>query len=330
MASYIARRLFYALLTFLGITVAVFTLIHAVPGDPIDFYLSASGPGVLISPEVIARIRSEQSLDRPLTVQYLRWLARVTVFDFGSSFIDRRDVSGRVLEKLPNTLLLNVLALAFSLAVAIPAGVMAAARRDGWFDRISRLILVLFYSLPSFWIALLLAFLFAVRLDLLPLYGMTSDDYETFSTMQRLSDRLWHLILPVLSLSLAQIAIFARFSRSSLLEVLSQDFITTARAKGVSETGVIVKHAFRNSMLPLITVVALTLPWLLSGSVIIERLFQWDGIGRLYFHSIQARDYPTIMGLTVMTAMAVLLVSFLTDVAYAIIDPRVRLRESTK
>lgn len=329
MASYLARRLVYALLTFLGITVAVFTLIHAVPGDPIDFYLSASGPGVHVTPEVIARIRSEQYLDRPLTVQYFHWLGRVAVLDFGSSFIDRRDVFYRVLEKLPNTLLLNLLALAFSLAVAIPAGVIAAARRDGWFDRVSRVVLVLFYSLPGFWIALLLAFLFAVRLDVLPLYGMTSDDYENLSTLQRFSDRVAHMILPVLSLSLAQIAIFARFSRSSLLEVLSQDFITTARAKGVSESGVIVKHAFRNAMLPLITVVALTLPWLLSGSVIIERLFQWDGIGRLYFHSIQARDYPTIMGLTVMTATAVLLVSLLADVVYALIDPRIRLRESS-
>lgn len=330
MASYIARRLVYALLTFLGITVAVFALIHSVPGDPIDYYLSTSGPGVHVSPEAIARIRSDQYLDRPLMVQYVHWLGRVAVLDFGTSFIDRREVSERVLEKLPNTLILNLLALGFALAVAIPAGVLAAARRDGWFDRISRVILVLFYSLPGFWIALLLAFFFAVRLDLLPLYGMTSDGYENLSTTERILDRISHLILPVLSLSLAQIAIFARFSRSALLEVLSQDFITTARAKGLSEMGVIVKHAFRNAMLPLITVIALTLPWLLSGSVIIERLFQWDGIGRLYFHSMQARDYPTIMGLTMMTAMAVLLVGLLADILYAMVDPRIRLQEPAR
>lgn len=330
MAAYIIRRLAYALLTFLGITIAVFALIHAVPGDPIDFYLSTSGPGMHVPPEVIARIRTDQYLDRSLTVQYFHWLGRVAVLDFGSSFIDRREVSERVLEKLPNTLLLNILALAFSLIVAIPAGVIAAARRGGWFDRSSRLIFVLFYSLPGFWIALLLAYLFAVRFDILPLYGMTSDDYENLTAMQRMTDRFSHLILPVLSLSLAQIAIFARFSRSSILEVLSQEFITAARARGVSEAGVIIKHAFRNAVLPLVTVVALTLPWMLSGSVIIERLFQWDGIGRLYFHSIQARDYPTIMGLTVMTAIAVLLVSLLADVVYALIDPRIRPQEQAR
>ena len=191
----------------------------------------------------------------------------------------------------------------------------------------SAVVFFLLYSLPTFWIALLLVEWFSVRLGVLPLFGMTSDGYADMSVGQRLLDRTRHLVLPVVTLTYAQLAIFARFSRSALAEVIGQDFITTARAKGVSDRGVVLRHGLRNALLPLITLLGLTIPLLLSGSVIVEEIFQWDGIGRLYFESIRARDYPTVMGLTVVTAVMTLMAGLLADVLYAVADPRVRLGE---
>jgi peptide/nickel transport system permease protein len=323
MYAYILRRLLYALLTFFGITVAVFVLIHSVPGDPISFYTGVSGFNV--SPAAIEAIRREHHLDEPVIVQYGFWLRDAVTLDFGRSIIGGRVIRDEVVRRLPNTLLLNVTAFAMAAAVGIPVGLWSARRPGRAFDRGSAVIFFALYSLPSFWVALLLMRWFAVDLGVLPLFGMTSSHYDSLTPAQKVLDRAAHLVLPVITLAYGQLAIFARFSRSALSEVIRQDFITTARAKGAGEGSVLWHHALRNALLPLITLLGLTVPYLLSSSVIVEEIFQWDGLGLLFFDSIRARDYPVAMALTVLTATVTLLASLVADVLYAFADPRIRL-----
>ncbi len=322
MIVYVIRRLLYALLTFLGITVATFALIHAVPGDPVLFYAGYTGH---MSAAGIEAIRHEYHLDEPMPKQYLRWLGGVVTLDFGRSIIDRRPVTDRILEKLPRTFVLNLIAFLISAAIGIPVGLWSAARAGRLFDRGSAVAFFLLYSLPAFWVALLLMEVFSVRLGVLPLFGLTSDGYAEMTAGQQMADRVRHLILPVVTLAYGQLAIFARFSRSALREVIRQDFVTTARAKGVGERSVMWHHALRNALLPIITLIGLVVPYLISGSVIVEDIFQWDGIGLLYFDSIRSRDYPTVMALTVVTAVMTLLATLIADLLYSVADPRVRL-----
>ncbi|HSP15585.1 MAG TPA: ABC transporter permease [Thermoanaerobaculia bacterium] len=324
MIVYVIRRLLYALLTFLGITVATFALIHAVPGDPLLLFAGQHATGQM-STAAIAEMRHEYHLDEPLARQYLYWLRGVVSLDFGRSFVDRRPVTTRVVEKLPRTLLLNTIAFIIAALIGVPVGLWSAARAGRLLDRGSAVTFFLLYSLPTFWVGLLLMELISVRLGILPLFGVTSDGYSEMGAAQQILDRTRHLILPVVTLAYGQLAIFARFSRSALREVIRQDFVTTARAKGVGEGGVVWHHAFRNALLPIITLIGLVVPYLISGSVIVEDIFQWDGIGLLYFDSIRARDYPTIMALTVVTAAVTLLATLIADLLYAAADPRVRL-----
>lgn len=310
MHVYIVRRLLYALLTFIGITIATFVLIHSVPGDPVTFYAGISG--INVSQEALDAIRQEYRLDQPLWRQYLHWFRGVLSLDFGRSIIGRRPVAEHILDKLPNTLILNATAFLLAALVGIPIGLWSARRPGRLVDRGSAIVFFLLYSLPTFWVALLLMRLFSVHLGWFPLFGTG----------------LHHLVLPVITLTYGQLAIFARFSRSAVSEVIRQDFITAARAKGVGEGLLLWRHAFRNALLPLITLLGLTIPYLLSGSVIVEEIFQWDGIGLLFFESIRTRDYPTAMALTVATAIFTLLGTLLADVLYAVADPRVRLERS--
>ncbi|HEX8618163.1 MAG TPA: ABC transporter permease [Thermoanaerobaculia bacterium] len=326
MTIYIVRRLFYAVLTFFGITVATFVLIHSVPGDPISFFIGRAGT-TTIAPEILASIRQEFHLDQPLPVQYVYWLRAAATFDFGTSITERRPVRDQILEKLPNTFQLNFAAFALSALFGIPIGLWSAAYSGRAAERASAVGFFLLYSLPSFWVALLLMQVFSVRHDFLPLFGMTSDDYLELGPGAQLADRIKHLILPVATMTYAQLAIFARFSKSALTEVIRQDFITAARAKGAAPVAVYWHHAFRNALIPLITLFGLTVPYLISGSVIVEQIFQWDGVGRLYVDSVLARDYPTVMGLTVITAVVTLLAGLAADILYAVADPRVRLGE---
>jgi len=321
MTAYVVRRCLYAVLTFVGITIATFALIHAVPGDPITFYLSNH---MNPSRPALEAIRHEYHLDEPLVTQYVYWAKGVMTFDFGRSTLDRRPVRERILNKLPNTLLLNFIAFLLAALIGLPIGLWSAARSGRALERASAVGFFLLYSLPSFWVALLLMQLFAIRLDILPIFGMTSDEYPTLSAMQQLADRARHLILPVITLSYAQLAIYVRFSKSALTEVIRQDFITTARAKGATPAAVMWRHALRNALIPLVTLLGLTIPSLISGSVIVEAIFQWDGIGHLYFESILSRDYPTVLGLTVATAIVTLFASLFADVLYAVADPRIR------
>jgi peptide/nickel transport system permease protein len=315
MAAYLARRVAYAVLTFFGITIVTFALIHSVPGDPITFFVGKSGTHGL-PPAIVEAIRHEYHLDEPLPVQYGYWLRGVFTLDFGPSVIDHRPAMDRVLEKLPNTFALNFIAFMLAVLAGIPIGLWSASRSGHLFERGSSVVFFLLYSLPSFWVALLLMQFFAVRHAWFPLFGMTSDDYLLMSTAARIADRLKHMVLPALALTYAQLAFYARFTKSALTEVIHQDFITTARAKGVSGPKVMWSHAFRNALLPLVTLLGLTIPYLLSGSVIIETMF--------YLQSLLSRDYPTVLALTVVTAVVTLFASVLSDVLYAIADPRVR------
>lgn len=324
MLPYIARRLLYAVLTFFGITVAVFALIHSVPGDPVSLYIGRHGAAQLSQPALDA-IRKEHRLDRPLPEQYVWWLRGVLQLDFGNSIVDHQPVIRTIARKLPNTVELNLIAFLVSAMIGIPIGLWSAARSGHRIERISAVTFFLLYSLPSFWVALLLMRTFSVNLRMLPLFGMTSDDYLQMTSFERLLDHGRHLVLPVLTLSYAQLAIFARFSKSAVSEVIQQDYITTARAKGVAPVVVMWHHALRNAMIPLITLLGLTIPFLISGSVIVERVFQWDGIGLLYFDAVAARDYPTVLALSVVTAVATLIASVIADVLYAFADPRIRL-----
>jgi len=325
--SYIIRRLLYAVLTFIGITIVVFVLLHAVPGDPITFYISSHMTH--LSQASLDAIRHEYHLDQPLVTQYLYWVRGIVALDFGTSIADHRPVIDRILEKLPHTIELNVIAFILAAAIGVPIGLWSATRSGRPVERASAVLFFLLYSLPSFWVALLLMELFSVKLGVLPLFGMHSDDYLDLTTAQKIFDHTRHLFLPVITLSYAQLAIFARFSKSALTEVIGQDYITTARAKGVAPGRVVWTHAFRNALIPLITLLGLVIPYLLSGSIIVEDIFQWDGIGLLYFNSILARDYPTVLGLTVITAIVTLLASLFADMLYAFADPRIRFEART-
>lgn len=326
MTTYVVRRLVWAALTFVGITVATFALIHAVPGDPVSFFIGRAGMRGL-PPEVIASIRAEHHLDEPLPAQYVYWVRAAATLDFGRSIIDRRPVRDRILEKLPNTVSLNLIAFLLAAVIGVPIGLWSATRSGRPVERATAVGFFLLYSLPSFWVALLLIQFFAVRLNLLPLFGMTSDDYHELGGAAQFADRLRHLALPAITLTYAQLAVFARFTKSALTEVIRQDFITAARARGAGSAAVLWKHALRNALIPLITLLGLTIPFLISGSVIVEQIFQWDGIGLLYMQSIFARDYATVMGLTVVTALVTLFASLFADILYAVVDPRVRLGE---
>jgi peptide/nickel transport system permease protein len=323
LAAYLLRRLLYALLTFIGITIATFALIHSVPGDPITFFLGKSGRHGLSS-AAIAHIRAEYHLDQPLPVQYLYWARGIVTLDFGRSILDHRPVTERILEKLPNTFEINLLAFLIAAAIGVPVGLWSATRAGRLSERASAMVFFLLYSLPPFWVALMLIQLFAMRLQVLPLFGMGDTDAPS------LADHMRHLILPVITLTYSQLAVFVRFSKSAVTEVIRQDFITAARAKGAGEGAVLWQHAFRNALIPLITLLGLTIPYLISGSVIVEQIFQWDGIGLLYLTAIVTRDYPTVMGLTVVTAMITLFASVLADVLYGIADPRIRLGDKRR
>ncbi|HVR42543.1 MAG TPA: ABC transporter permease [Thermoanaerobaculia bacterium] len=326
MSGYLGRRLLTTAATLIGITLVVFGLMHLAPGDPALLLTGAVRGGRVPPPDVLEAIRAEHGLDRSLGAQYLAWAAAALRFDFGDSLAHRRPVRTVIAERIPATLLLNGLALLVALAIGIPLGVAAAARPGSLVDRGSAVVLFLLYSLPAFWVALLLIELFAVRLGVLPLMGMSSSG-ASVGRAGGLADRLEHLVLPVTVLAYGQIAFFARFVRSALRETLGTPFIRTARAKGAGSIRVLWIHGFRNTLVPLISLAGLVIPWLVSGSVVVEQIFQWDGIGRLFFGAVLARDYPLVLGLAVVTAVVTMAVSLCADLLYAVADPRVRVGE---
>ena len=319
MSRYILRRLLLAVPTLFGISVVVFLLVHLAPGSP-----GLPGGQSLRRPtgHAAEEMRRLYGLDRPLPERFASWLSRVARFDLGDSFVDHRPVSERIREALPRTLLLNGLALVLALAIAIPMGVIAGGSPESGFDRLSGAALFALYSLPTFWAALLLQTLLAVQLRWLPLYGMASDSAP--AGIAGLLDRISHLALPVTCLTYGTLAFVARLVRSGVVEARASDYVLAARARGASRGQALWRHAFRNALLPLITLFGLMLPALLSGSVIVERIFVWPGLGQLYFDSILARDYPVILALSLFSAVVTLLATLASDIAAALADPRVR------
>jgi len=323
--AYVVRRLLLMIPLLWGITLISFGVMHLAPGEPTDILVEMNPRA---SPEVVQRIRALYGLDRPLWVQYLLWLKRMVRLDFGHSFLpDRRPVMDKIAERIPVTLTINAFSLLLILAVAVPLGVISAVHHESWLDRTVTVFVFLGFAAPTFWLALLAMELFGIKLGWLPISGITSLDFPRLTIWGKLWDLARHLVLPVSLSAFTGLAVLCRYTRASMLEVIHQEYITAARARGLPERAVILRHALRNALLPLITILGLSLPGLLGGSVIFESIFAIPGLGQLFYQSVMSRDYPVVMGMLVIGAVLTLLGNLLADVGYALADPRVRLGE---
>jgi len=294
---------------------------HLAPGDPTEL-LTNLNPNA--SPESLEKLRQIYNLDKPLIVQYYLWVKKIAVLDFGESFsTDSRPVVDKIMERIPVTLLVNVLSLILILLVSIPLGIISATRQYSMFDKATTLFVFLGFAMPTFWLALLLMILFGVQLEWLPISGLTSYDYDQLTPMGKFIDLSKHLAMPVLVSAFVGLAGMSRFMRQSMLEVIRQDYVTTARAKGLSEGWVIYKHCMKNAMLPIVTILGLSIPGLIGGSVIFETIYSIPGMGQLFFQSVMARDYPLVMGILVIGSFLTLVAVLISDIAYAAIDPRI-------
>lgn len=327
MFPYTVRRILMMVPLLLGITLVSFVVMHLAPGEPTDLI---SHQRAKASPEAAERLRALYGLDRPLHVQYGDWLRRLLSLDFGKSFSpDRRPVLEKILERMPVTITVNVLSLALSLAIALPVGVLSAVRRNSIFDRTSTIAVFLFFCIPGFWLAHLSQLFFGLHLGWLPISGLHSEAGAGDPGLWAgLLDYARHLVLPVGIGSLGWLAGWSRFMRSGMLEVVRQDYIRTARAKGLPEGEVIRRHALRNAVLPIITILGLSIPGLIAGSVIFETIFGLPGVGQLMWQAVMARDYPVVMGNLVLTGVLTLLGNLLADVGYVLADPRISLEEA--
>ena len=278
--------------------------------------------------EAVKRIRAHYGLDQPWHVQYIKWLGNMVALDFGRSFAaDNRPVLDKISERIPITILINILSLILIFSVSIPLGVFSAVKQDSLFDRVSSLIVFIGFAVPTFWLALLLMILFGVKLDWLPISGFRSLNYSYLTPLGQILDISKHLVLPIFVSAFGGLAGMSRYMRSNMLEVIRQDYITTARAKGLDERTVIFKHALRNALLPLITILGLSVPGLIGGSVIFETIFAIPGMGQLFYQSVMMRDYPTIMGILVIGATLTLFGNLLADLLYSWADPRIRVSD---
>jgi len=322
MLPFLTKRLFMMVPLLLGITVITFVVIHLAPGEPTDLQTELNPQA---SAELQERLRAQYDLDKPLYVQYGKWLGRLVRLDFGDSFSqDHRPVWEKIRERLPVTILINVLSILLILAVAIPIGILAATRRNSLFDRLTTLFVFIGFATPAFWLALLLMDYLGVRLGLFPIAGLKSLGYDYLSWGGQVLDYVHHLVLPVFVSAFGGLAGFSRYMRSNMLEVIRQDYILTARAKGLSEGRVIYRHALRNALLPVITILGLSVPGLIGGSVIFESIFAIPGMGKLFYDGVMMRDYPLIMGVLVIGAVLTLVGNLLADLSYAVADPRIR------
>lgn len=323
MLFYIFKRLLLAVPIILGITLISFTVIHLAPGGPVEAQTELS---IKASQQARENLKRLYGLDKPLHIQYLQWLGRFLRLDFGKSFVDGRKVIDKIKERIPITLTINLLSLLLILIIAIPLGVLSATRQYSLFDKASTIFVFVGYSTPTFWLALLMMMLFGVYLGWLPISGFQSIDISEMNWIERVADWIRHLILPVFVSAFGGIAGLSRYSRSSMLEVIRQDYIRTARAKGLSEKDVILRHALRNALLPIVTILGLSVPVLIGGGVIFETIFSIPGMGQLFYASAMSRDYPTIMGILVIGAVLTLIGNLIADISYAIVDPRIRVR----
>ncbi len=304
MTTYLLRRVSHSVVALWGVLTIVFLILH-LSGDP-ALLLVPQGA----TQEDIARLRHDMGLDRPLAVQYGVFLQNASRGDFGRSFLQRQPALQLVLDRVPATLLLSLVALLLSVTLGVTAGVISAWKRNSWWDRIAMVLALVGQATPSFWIGIMAILVFAVWLKWLPASG--------YGTPQQ-------LVLPAVTLGVLSMATLARVTRSSMLEILGQDFIRAARAKGLGEQAVLVRHAMRNAAIPVVTLVALELGVMLSGAIIVETIFAWPGIGRLAVDSILARDFPVVQAIVFLSSVIYILLNLLTDLLYTVIDPRIRL-----
>lgn len=278
-----------------------------------------------VSPDSIAEMKKMYGLDKPIPVQYADWVGRLMRFDFGRSFLDQRPVIAKIADRLPATLLLSGLSLFTIFILAIPLGVYSAMHHNSKKDRFITVFTFVGYSIPAFWLALLCMLFFGVILGWLPISGMRSVNHDMLGAVDKFWDYCAHLILPVFISAFGGLASISRYTRSNMLEVVRQDYIRTAKAKGLPRHSVYYLHALRNALLPIITIIGLALPGLIGGSFIFETIFSWPGMGRLAYESAMNFDYPTIMGIAVIGAMLTLIGNIIADILYAAVDPRIRL-----
>jgi peptide/nickel transport system permease protein len=312
-SRYAFKRFLAVVPMLVGVSLLLFGVMNLLPGGPEALYA-----GENLDPAAIAYVRRNLGLDEPLPVRYVRWVGSAVRGDLGRSFRDGKPVLDHIVTRLPATLQLNVLALAVALTVAIPAGVLVAYHPHSWLDRLLTPASFVGLSFPSFWLGIMLILLFSRVLGWLPGSGMVSYGREG-----DVLSRLQHAVLPTLTLAAIQVAAFMRYTRAAMLEVLTEDYVRTAHAKGLVPRRVLLKHALRNAMIPVVTLVGLALPALVGGSVIVETVFAWPGLGRLAVDSVFKRDYPVIMGIQMIIATVIVLANLVTDLLYAILDPRV-------
>ncbi|HEU4371744.1 MAG TPA: ABC transporter permease [Methylomirabilota bacterium] len=314
MKRYLARRLLLLVPVLAGVSIIVFMVLHLSPGDPVEIML-----GTQATQEDRARLRADLGLDQPLHVQYVRWLGHVVRGDLGRSLWMRRPVLGEVLGRLQATLVLTGTALLLSTTLGIALGVASATRPNSLLDRLSAMASLFGASMPSFWLGIVLMVVFALWLGWLPASGM----YAPYGGGD-LRDLLAHLALPAVTLAAASVTIIARLTRATMLETLGQDYVRTARAKGVVERAVVLRHALKNAMIPIITVVGVQAGYLLGGAVLTETVFAWPGVGTLMVQGILARDFPLVQGCVLVVALSFVLVNLAVDLLYAWFDPRIR------
>lgn len=314
MRSYLIRRLLAVIPMLVGISIVLFLLMHLAPGGPEAVLL---GPD--LSQEAAEQLRAQLGLDQPLPVQYVRWISAALQGNLGYSYKTGRPVVEEIGDRLGATLQLALAALVVAILVAVPVGILSATRPYSWLDNIATVGALFGVSFPSFWLGIMLILLFAGALQWLPASGLADYGME-----HDIGNRLAHAVLPTLTLATTQMAVILRFTRSSLLEALKQDYIRTARAKGLLERLVILRHALRNALIPVVTVIGLSLRSLVGGAVLTETIFAWPGLGRLAVQAVIDRDYPLIMGINLLVAVVVIFANLLTDILYAILDPRIR------
>jgi len=332
--GYILKRLLALIPVLLGVTFVTFLSLHLVPGDPAIAML-----GERASPEAVAELRKQLGLDEPFLVQYLKFLIRLLQGDFGRSIQSNNPVLSELAQKFPATIELAVFAMAVAVLIGLSAGLLAAARYRRFLDAFSMITSLIGVSMPIFWLGLILMILFSIQIPLFPISGRIDVEmgvtrltgfYLIDSLFARnikaFAESLRHLVLPSLTLATVPLSIIARMTRSSMLQALSQDYVRTAKAKGLSEWTVVVKHALRNALLPIVTTIGLQFGYLLGGAVLTETIFAWPGLGRLLVDAVNARDYPLVQGAAFLFALSFVFVNLLVDLLYAYIDPRIRYR----
>ncbi len=323
MLGYILKRILFMIPLLLGITIVCFFVMHLAPGLPTDLQTQMNPKSTV---EMKERLKTLYELDKPVHEQYWSWLKKLSHGDLGISFSsDHRPVAAKIMERLPITIILEFLSLIIIIAIAVPIGVLSAVHQDSIFDKITGVLVFIGFAVPTFWLALLLMIFFGIHLGWLPISGLRSLNYEYLAPWAQFVDLAKHLVLPVFISAFGGLAGLSRYMRANMLEVIRQDYIMTARAKGLSERDVIYKHALRNALLPAITILGLSIPGLIGGSVIFETIFAIPGMGQLFYMSVMARDYPTVMGILLIGAILTLLGNLIADVSYALADPRIRI-----